>query len=121
MKKRYSILLTLILTAGWLSNALAQSKGEVRFNTNSVAEINKVEIFPNPSVDLLNIEISNFKMKKPVFEFYSIIGSVVKVDLEEVKQNKFRVNVRDIPSGYYLLSIRDEQTDFKETYKFLKR
>lgn len=119
--KKISAILILVLTAGLFGNAFAQGSGEIGFKTNSLSEINKVEIFPNPSVDFLNIEISNSKLKKPVLELYSIIGNVVKVELEEVEENKFRINVQSIPSGYYLLSIRDKESHFKETYKFLKR
>lgn len=121
MIKKLSIILILVLTAGMMSNAFAQGVGEIEFKTNSLSEVNKVEIFPNPSVDFLNIEINNSKMNKPVIELYSIIGNVVKVEVENISDNKFRVNVRSIPAGYYLLSIRDDQTKFKETYKFLKR
>ena len=119
--KKLPVILILVLIAGLFGNAYAQGNGEIGFNTNSLSEINKVEIFPNPSVDFLNIEINNSKMENPVLELYSIIGNVVKIKLEKVKKNKFRIDVTNIPSGYYLLSIRDQQTSFKETYKFLKR
>jgi len=119
--KRVTAILILVLTVGMLSNVFAQGGGEIGFKRNTISEVNKVEIFPNPSVDFLNIEINNSKMNKPVLELYSIIGNVVKVELENVADNKFRVNVSSIPAGYYLLSIRDEQTRFRETYKFLKR
>jgi len=119
--KKLSTVLSLVLLAGLFSNTFAQGSGEIGFNTNSLSEINKVEIFPNPSVDFLNIEINNSKLNKPILELYSIIGNIVKVELQEVEKNKFRIDVTSIPSGYYLLSIRDKDTHFKETYKFLKR
>ncbi len=120
MKKLFTTL-TLILITGLFANTFAQGAEEIGFKRSSLSEVNKVEIFPNPSVDFLNIEINNSKMSKPVIEIYSIIGNVIKVELENVEENKFRINVSNIPAGYYLLSIRDEQTQFKETYKFLKR
>ena len=119
--KKISAILILVLLAAMFSRTFAQGSGEIGFDTNSLSEINKVEIFPNPSVDFLNIEINNSKLNNPVLELYSIIGNVVKVDLQEVEQNKFRMDVTSIPSGYYLVSIRDKDTHFKETYKFLKR
>jgi hypothetical protein len=119
--KKLATILILVLTAGILSSTFAQGSGEIGFKTNSLSEVNKVEIFPNPSVDFLNVEINNTRMNKPVLELYSIIGNVMKVELEKISDNKFRINVSSIPAGYYLLSIRDEQTLFKETYKFLKR
>jgi len=119
--KKLTAILILLLTAGLFSGAFAQGSGEIGFRSNSLSEVNKVEIFPNPSVDFLNIEINNSKMNNPILELYSIIGNVVKVELESIANNKFRINVSSIPAGYYLISIRDEQTQFKETYKFLKR
>jgi hypothetical protein len=32
-----------------------------------------------------------------------------------------RLKVKDLATGYYLVAVRDEQLQFKATYKFLKR
>jgi hypothetical protein len=32
-----------------------------------------------------------------------------------------RLKVKDFAPGYYLIAVRDEQLQFKATYKFLKR
>ena len=119
--KKLTTLLIVVLSTGILGGAFAQGNGEIGFENSSLEEVNKVEIYPNPSTEFLNIEINNSKMQKPILELYSIIGNVVKIELENITDNKFRINLSSIPAGYYLLSIRDEHTHFKETYKFLKR
>lgn len=91
------------------------------FGNESLELKNKVEIYPNPSVDFLNVRIDNASLEKTELIIYSIIGSRHKVEIEKTEEYQFKVDVRDLPPGYYLLSIKDPITDFSKTFKFLKR
>lgn len=100
----------------------AQSTGELnRFSNESLEEVNKVRLFPNPSVDFLEVRIENSTLESASFTVHNIIGNEIKVDIQLVAENEYRINVKDLPAGYYLLAIKDDQNVFKETYKFLKR
>jgi hypothetical protein len=89
---------------------------------NSVVEIkNQIDIYPNPSVNFLVIEIKNSELERVEFEMRSIIGNKVNIVPEEIGINKYRINVKDFSTGYYFLVVKDEFTRFKEAHKFLKK
>jgi hypothetical protein len=89
---------------------------------NSVVEIkNQLDIYPNPSVNFLVIEIKNSELERVEFEMRSIIGNKVNIVPEEIGINKYRINVKDFSTGYYFLVVKDEFTRFKEAHKFLKK
>ncbi|MBL3658906.1 T9SS type A sorting domain-containing protein [Fulvivirga sediminis] len=122
MKK--TLLLTILtLSIALLSQFAFAQKGEVRRFDNASIEntTNIVKLFPNPTIDYLNIKIENSELKHATFTVHNIIGNVVEVKVEEVEENRYRVKVDNLSPGYYFLAIRDEKGHFKETYKFLKR
>lgn len=89
---------------------------------NSVIEIkNQIDIYPNPSVNFLVIEIKNSELERVEFEMRSIIGNKVNIIPEEIGRNKYRINVKHFSTGYYFLVVKDEFTRFKEAHKFLKK
>lgn len=105
------------------ASTFGQSKGEMdRFDASMMSESpNVVKMFPNPSIDYIQIEIQNSTLVDPTLTLYNIIGNEIIVEIEEKKDNLFEIQVKDLPPGYYLIAIKDEQTFFGETYKFVKR
>lgn len=91
------------------------------FDNSSLEIKNKVEIYPNPSVNFLIIEIKNSDLDRVEFEMRSIIGNKVTIVPEEIGRDKFRINVKDFSTGYYFLVVKDDFTRFKEAHKFLKK
>ncbi|NIF04999.1 T9SS type A sorting domain-containing protein [Chryseobacterium sp. Tr-659] len=71
----------------------------------------KLSIYPNPATDVIKISTSN---KIQHVEAYDMAGKRVKVTLDGDK-----VDVRNLPSGAYLLNI--ETTDRNFTEKFIKK
>lgn len=117
--KNIVVILILVLTG---INGFAQSSGELnRFSNESLTSKNEVKLFPNPSVDFLEVRIDNSTFENATFTVHNIIGNVIKVEVEQVADNEYRLRVKDLAPGYYLLAIKDDQNVFKETYKFLKR
>ena len=114
-----------LLVIGFLAftiSSYAQSGQDfASFGDELLVQKNQVEIFPNPSVEYLNVHIKNSDLTKTVLIIYSIIGSKFELEVEEVGIDKYRLDVRDLPKGYYLLSIKDAPADFSKTFKFLKR
>ena len=115
----------LLLVIGFLAFTLssyAQSGQDfASFGDELLVQKNKVEIFPNPSVDYLNVHIKNSDLTNTVLIIHSIIGSKFELEIEKVGVDEYRVDVRDLPKGYYLLSVKDAPADFSKTFKFLKR
>jgi len=89
------------------------------FNNESSIET-KIEFFPNPVTEVLNITIKG-NLENTNFTLHNIIGNRIKIQPEKVSENQYKINVNGLASGYYLLMIRDERNAFSYTHKFLKR
>jgi len=121
-------ILSLILCIGFVVVQAQDSTSNVNrliespdFDNTSLEIKNKVEIYPNPSVNFLIIEIKNSDLDRVEFEMRSIIGNKVTIVPEEIGRDKFRINVKDFSTGYYFLVVKDDFTRFKEAHKFLKK
>ena len=123
MKKiKYIGLLTIavfLLTAGI---SFGQGQGNsLEFNDASLEVKNRIELYPNPATEYITVEIKESELINTFFVLHNIIGNSIKIHPEKLSENKYRIEVRDFPAGYYLLSVKDPATKFNKTYKFLKR
>ena len=96
----------------------AESRG---LNDISLVPENEIEVYPNPSIDFIIVNIKNSKLRETSFELHSLIGNTILVYPEEIGHNKYRINIKGINAGYYFVIIKDEYTHFKQAYKFLKK
>jgi len=119
-----SIILLLTVSIGF-SQESKEGKGYVGENNNltqrSLDLEQIVEIYPNPAIDFLNIDIKGEDLVQIEFEVYDIIGNSLKVYPEKLSSNKYRVPVGDLHSGYYMLIIRDPYSRYRRIFKFGKR
>ncbi|XOV91980.1 MAG: T9SS type A sorting domain-containing protein [Bacteroidota bacterium] len=93
---------------------------EINFTNQSLNNENKIEVYPNPAVEYIIIELSNSSLENVEFELHSIIGNNIEISYENLAFNKYRIPVKDLASGYYFLVVKDEISRFKKAYKFLK-
>lgn len=120
----FSTLLILITSLGFAQEA-DQREGYVGEN-NELIQKNLdfdqlVEVYPNPAIDYLNIDIHAQDLVKVEFEVYDIIGNAIRVAPEKLTANKYRVPVGDLHSGYYMLIVRDPYSRHREIIKFGKQ
>ena len=80
----------------------------------------QIHLYPNPTKEYLNAEILSSELKTLTFSMYNIIGNPIDVKLEKLYGNKYRLDVTDYESGYYILMIKDKKTHFRQAFKFLK-
>lgn len=79
-----------------------------------------VELFPNPTVDFLNISISDTEVKNLQFEIYSVIGNKQDFEVEKQDNTSYKINVEALNTGYYLIVIKDPISRIDKAYKFRK-
>ena len=79
---------------------------------------NQIELYPNPVVTYLFIEIYNAEIEKPVFELHNIIGNTFQIEAEEVAPHKYRIHMETFTAGYYFLVVQDKATNFNQAHKF---
>lgn len=74
----------------------------------------KIAMFPNPTVDVLNVQFSNDE--KVFFQVLSLDGKVVKSGMFVSSNNEIAVN--ELNSGIYILQLTGDAV--KGSYKFIK-
>jgi len=120
------ILLTILLGSAYDTSAQSrkrelQSAENAYFNSAQLELSNKVEIFPNPVEDFLQVQILNSTLINLEFEMHSIIGNVIQIEMEEIGNDTYHIPVDGLTPGYYFLVIKDDETRFSEAFKFLKK
>lgn len=81
---------------------------------------NHIELYPNPVAEHLNISIENSTFDKVEFEVYNIIGNSLNIKVEETGANSYRINLKELNAGYYLLVIKDPVKRLNKSVKFQK-
>lgn len=80
-----------------------------------------VSIFPNPAIEYLNVKFDEPIARKALLTVHNVIGNTVDVEKETIDEHEIRLKVKDLPVGYYLLAVRDEDSNSRSMIKFLKR
>jgi hypothetical protein len=116
---RIFLVLTLSFTAGL---AFSQSQSENEQGVSAEQDLSRaVHIFPNPAVEYVHIKLTELTSANVKLAVHNILGNKMETETEVVDEHELRVRVKDLPSGYYLLAIKDEEAKFRGTFKFLKR
>jgi len=75
-----------------------------------------INIYPNPASTYINVQVTNATMHG-VISIYSATGSLVKV--VEIEESEREINISDLPSGLYLISIDTKKEAL--TRQFIKK
>lgn len=111
-----------ILFSLLLIGVFGQLKAQkVDFSLASAEPLKAVSVFPNPATDVISVLFDQPLAGNSNLVMYTIIGNEVNIEPELVDDFEVRIRVRELPSGYYLLAVRNEKSGLKVTKKFLKR
>ena len=101
---------------------LGQGREEMRLPGYQHTDVVKsVKLYPNPATEFLSVRLEAPSARHVSLTLHNIIGNTLEIESEIVDDSEVRVKVKDLPSGYYLISVKDEISGFKGVYKFLKR
>ena len=84
-------------------------------------QLKDIELFPNPAVDFIIVDLKNPELVNAQIELRSMIGNKLRIELEKIGYNRYRIPMKDFASGYYFVVIQDEFLRFKKAYKILKK
>jgi len=101
--------------------AVAQSQETSLFSAEKTDPAKSVQLYPNPAVEYLVVHFAEPHAQTVKLTIHSIIGNPVDVEREVVDEYEIRLRVKDLPSGYYFLSIKDNAAVQRGAFKFLKR
>jgi hypothetical protein len=113
---KFFVLALLIATAGF-----SQSSVEYTANAELASISQSIKLYPNPTTEYLNVKFDHVKADNVSLVVRNVIGNEMKIEIEVIDEHEIQVKVKDLAAGYYLLAIRDDETKFRGTYKFLKR
>jgi hypothetical protein len=104
-------------TNNQLTQGFQQSKYTVvDISEKSLSDLS-ISVYPNPSTDYINIDISNEDNKSFNVELYDMSGRIVKSD--EISSNN-KINMQDLSSAEYILKVFDSKNNLLKTFKIVK-
>jgi hypothetical protein len=117
--------LLVVMVALVSHRGLAQSQPEETNATafNTERDLTKsVHIYPNPATEFVYVKVEEIPASKIKVSLTNIIGNNVEAESEIMSEHEIRVKVKDLASGYYLLTVKEEGNNrFRSTFKVLKR
>ena len=116
-RKLFLGLLSVLISA---SITFGQAKEEVFFQRTTDA-IKSVAIYPNPATEFVSVKFETPIAKKIKISVHNVIGNVMELERETLDEYEIKIKVKDLATGYYLISVKDENSNLSSTYKFLKR
>lgn len=124
--KFYTLIFLSLFFIGHLAiaqnSALDNNKSELPILKKESLQLSMdVELYPNPTVDFLNITLKNSNLKNVEFEMYNVIGNKIDFELDAVNGVSYKINVKDFNPGYYLLIIKDPISRYNKAFKFRKQ
>lgn len=120
-----SLLATFLILLVFCGFGYAQDASDSRpespeINIRDISNLNRIELYPNPVKDYLNITIENSTYKVVEIELYNIIGNNLSVNVEETGKDEYRLDLKGLNPGYYLIVIKDPLTHKNKSFKFQK-
>jgi len=113
---RYLLLAIIAFAPFWAGAQTGRSD-----DFGQIEQRNSIELYPNPAVDFVFVNVHDNNLKEVTFELHSLIGNKVVIQPEELSTGKYRIPVKNLSNGYYFLVIKDDDVSYKQAYKFLKR
>ncbi len=74
---------------------------------------NDLQIFPNPTADLLNVVIPNFNGKTAIVSLYSFDGK--EIINKTINKNQFQIEMKNFASGSYIVVINSNNDVYRKT------
>lgn len=117
-----SIFLTSSIDVGVDGSTFSVDDLSLANQPNAVSEVETASafnVFPNPAVDRLNLELSSFAAGSPIqIQVMDIVGNVVTLETAYTN-SRYTMNVANLAKGAYV--IRVSQNGTVHTQKFIKK
>ncbi|MFZ6011949.1 MAG: T9SS type A sorting domain-containing protein [Bacteroidota bacterium] len=111
----------LILIVATAHMSWAQVLPDPGLSTETLQKNTQFSLYPQPATDFIHVKMEDARAANVKLTLHNIIGNQLEIETEVVDEHEIRVKVKDFPTGYYLLAVRDDETKFRGTFKFLKR
>jgi hypothetical protein len=80
-----------------------------------------IHLFPNPAIDFVSVRFETPLAKSVKVSLHNIIGNELQVETEILDDYEIHLKIKDLPTGYYLITVNQESGSHRSVHKFLKR
>jgi hypothetical protein len=124
LKLDYTIGEPIILTKSNGTTTLTQGFHQPTYQfvtkvSQSLKDIVDIKLFPNPTNEFLQIEISKLNNLKLAFDIIDLNGKYLSSNVK-ILNEQTQLNIKDFPSGTYYIQIRNENENQTTTYSIIK-
>lgn len=84
-------------------------------------DLGELILYPNPSIDILNIEVTQNLQVDATIEIYNSIGQLMDKLRMTTETNKQIYDLSDLTIGTYFIRLNFDESKNSKVYKFLKR
>ncbi|NOT37710.1 MAG: T9SS type A sorting domain-containing protein [Saprospiraceae bacterium] len=77
---------------------------------NQSSEKINVSIFPNPTVDQINIDLTTLRSGNYKIEIIDLLGNVITTSSSVIDNTIFKIGVEELVSGCYFIVVRTSET-----------
>lgn len=78
-------------------------------STNNINTLDDIKLFPNPSTDIVNIDMGEIQFKTIEFELVNSTGQTSKIIPSKISDKQFQLDLTKMPKGMYFISIKVDQ------------
>src|SRR4051794_20535926 len=114
--KAFKPILILLFAAMLAFSATAQVRDEAFPSDPAKA----IRLFPNPAVDFVSVRFETPLAKTAKVQLHNIIGNELQVETEVLDEYEIHLKIKDLPTGYYLITINQGEGNARSIHKFLK-
>ena len=105
-----------------LSQGFHQPNDEI---VTSVNELNgfgdEIRVYPNPTSNEVKLEFKLSQSEKLQISFFNITGKQLKTETHIAFSELIHYDIRDYPSGQYLMVVTSLDTKKQQSYKIIKQ
>lgn len=124
LKLDYTIGEPIILTKSNGTTTLTQGFHQPNYQfvtkvSKSLKDIVEIKIFPNPTNEFVQIEISKMNNLNLVYDIIDLTGKYL-INNNKIVNEQTQLNIKNFPSGTYFIQIRNENENQATTYSIIK-
>jgi len=106
--------------AKFMHNVIVTKRRGAVKNTTNIYKIenNILNIYPNPAINLITLQFSN-NTNNAVVSIYNLLGNLVKS--EKLNGTHQSIDIAELPNGYYVVNITDNNKNTSQKKLCIKR
>jgi Secretion system C-terminal sorting domain len=97
------------------------AKAQVKDDSYATDPTKAIRLFPNPAVDFVSVRFETPLANIVQVSLHDIIGNEIPVEMEVYGEYEIHLKIKDLPTGYYLVTVKQEEGSHRSILKFLKR